>query len=438
MIEVYKFGGTCLKNQETITQVSKLIRDFIETDNENRLIVTVSASLGITEQIDSMISPFMTSENVENLLDMLKSHHLTILKSNSKNIINGINEELERLKKLIYGMIYLEKIKPEVYDLILTFGERIMVMILGTYLDELNITNEIIYPEDFIVTNGIYKSSSILLEETNELGIPIIKNKILTNKVLIIPGFYGKSKSQKITLLGRSGTDYTGAVLAHISDAVKYTIWKDVHGFMTSDPKRVKDAFTIDYLTYNEAEELSYFGATLLHDKVINVIKKKEIKLYIRHLVQLDALTTIQSSATSGKGLKSISHISDVILVAIGKDDIQSNEEIMNSILINIDKSSIRLINFYNSATSISIICELENLEVINTILSELNISSEISYTKNLSYIVLVGHISAKIRTKINDHFESSLDIHFSKNLTKILVDRPSLDETLIFLHKFI
>ncbi len=438
MIEVYKFGGTCLKNKETITQVSELIQNYIETD-DSRLVVTVSASMGITRQIDSRISPFMSAEEVNSLMDMLREHHTNLLKSSSEDIINRINEELNRLKKLIYGIIYLEEIKPEVHDLILSFGERIMVLVLQNYLEETGVSNKIIYPEEFVLTNDIFKSSSILLEETNVLGSPIIQNKLEDNKVLIIPGFYGKSKTGKINLLGKSGTDYTGAVLAYLSNAVNYTIWKDVLGFMTADPKMVENASTIENLSYDEAEELSFYGATLIHDKVINIIKKKRIKLFIRHLFQLDKVTTIHEETLTAPGIKSISHIPSVIYLSIGKDDILSNNEIQKLILERLNKTDIKLLSFYISGTSISLIFTDSYFESISNILDELGISTESRFAQHLSYIVLVGQISPVIISEITNQLSSCIeDLHISKNMIRILVKNIELQEALEYLHTLI
>lgn len=277
-MDVHKFGGVSTSDPKGIQRIFEII-----SQETKPVIFTVSASYGITKYLHELLYLSPIDLDIPKIITFLKVKHINLLNS-SKKIIPELDLEISKLERLLYGIAYTEEITPRTRDLILSFGERLITIVIKEYFQIQGLNPKVISPEKLIITNGIHYSSNILLEETSRLCQEYMKNEMEDDDILIVPGYFGVSKNNITTLLGRSGTDYTATSLGYGFKAEAVIIWKDVLGFMSADPSIVQDARTISELTYDEAAELSYFGAQILHPRCVLPSKMKRTSIFIKNL----------------------------------------------------------------------------------------------------------------------------------------------------------
>jgi len=312
MVEVFKFGGTCTASPSKLDRITEIIKT-----TEKPLVVTLSAAAGVTNQIKQLLDSKIDDDIIITQLQLLKDRHINLL-DNRFDIPSEIDTYLQRLERLLYGILYTEELTDRTFDLVMTFGERLIVPILKEYLDAAGISTTIANPEEFIITNGTHKAAMVDLGQSESLIQSQLKPKVAAVDVVLVPGFYGVSEDHVVTTLGRSGTDYTASVLAYGLQASSITIWKDVFGFMSADPTLVEHAHTIPYLSYQEAAELAYFGAKLLHPRAASPARLRHIPIYIRHIDHLESITCINSDRSHDDSIiKSVSHMTELAVLKV-------------------------------------------------------------------------------------------------------------------------
>jgi len=267
--------------------VGNIIKDL---DRNNNIIIVsaMGKSTNLLEQICEAY--FHKLGNVSTYFGQLKTAHFEVLnelfpqsypfiESDIENIFLELECALEKEPNAVDYDFY--------YDQIVPFGELLSSRILSHYLNHVNIKNHWLDSRNFIITDQNYREARVDWVNTEK----IIKNKLKTiaNKSLIVlQGFIGRASNGASTTLGREGSDYSAAIIAYCLDAKELNIWKDVNGVMNADPKKFKDAQKIDAISYNEAIELAYYGATIIHPKTIQPLKAKGIQLNVKSFLHPD------------------------------------------------------------------------------------------------------------------------------------------------------
>ena len=388
MVEVYKFGGTCAESPAKIQRITELIKMA-----DHPVVVTLSASAGITNYLTELVHTHLNEINIQEALTHLRNRHITLI-DQLFEFPEPIEDDLKRLERLLYGIYYTEDLTPRTEDLILSFGERLIAPVLQGYLQNENLRTIIADPENFLITNGQYNQAVVLLEES-EPRIKEVLNPLLdANDVIIVPGFYGVSSEKIVTLLGRSGTDYTATSLAYGLDASSITIWKDVYGFMSADPHLVPSAHTIPILSYQEAAELAYFGAKLLHPRAASPARLKHLPIYIRHIDHLDAKTCITTEfEQSGTIIKSVSHMNGLAVLKVYASIGGNTRGVLASIAEKTRDAGGNTISIATSQTSIAFLMTefdaIQCIEPIQTLGKE--IIDEVEIHSDISLICVVG-----------------------------------------------
>lgn len=388
-VRIHKFGGSCLRDQNGFQRLTEII-----STEEKPVLVTVSASYGITQYlIDALESP-VDQLNIPTIIAHLQKLHLDLFSSTGKSLPD-LDEELRRLERLLYGISYTEEITPRTHDLILSFGERLAVHVVKNYFDERKMKSIIVDPANLILTNGIYKTSTILLEETEKKCEEYRQSMQLDETILIVPGYFGASQDKIINLLGRSGTDYTATALAYGFNAKSIVIWKDVLGFMTADPNIIEDAKTLEELSYEEAAELSHFGAQILHSRSVIPAKLKKIPIFIRHLYESDVQTKIwdRESLRNEDIVKSVSYLQDLAILRIYTTLGSNVDGVFNKISEKLVEVNTNIISVATSQTCISVLIDevkinssIKNLEGLKP-----HIIDEIQCDRNIALVGIVG-----------------------------------------------
>jgi aspartate kinase/aspartokinase/homoserine dehydrogenase 1 len=289
MSYVIKLGGSAFRQPEDLQQVLHVIRNY------NNPVVVTSAFYGVTNEIETVFNHIITSNTLceEKLSSLFKWHRAFVIEnfetpSSIKAALGDLSNELEKFRyiaeSLLDAVCSTEKVEIN-GDLILKhraellcYGELFASCILNALLNHKNIPSERVLPEQMgLICEDNYNDAGILIEESQTFADYLIQSHCLT----VIPGFYAVNSDKEICLLGRSGSDYSAAAIATLIDAPGLDLYKDVDGFSSCDPNFIENTKTIAKLNYEEASELAYFGAGILHPETIKPLREKEIPIRI-------------------------------------------------------------------------------------------------------------------------------------------------------------
>jgi aspartate kinase len=389
--EVLKIGGGILQNKDCFDRVVKIVKEKREAGKE--IIIVQSALYGVTDYlIDSMQHSFDSPEKVDSIIQELKKKHFKYLdfidnKKIKEQAMFEINDKISVLEKFFYGISYLKEISPRSRDMIQSFGERLSPIVLEAFLKDNGIDAKFIDAQEAGITSeGNFEKASTNMEKTSE-NLKRLK-KELTKKVLLLPGYYGIDENGDIKTFGRGGTDYSAGFIANIYGA-KLEIWKDVSGFMSADPKLVKNAIQIDCLSYEEAEELGYLGAKILHPRTMAPLQEKQLKAEIKNLFDPTKKGTIIGQGCLTNKPKSITS-TNVTIINIATPNMVNSAGFSGKLfsILRDNNITVDLISTSETAISFSI-----NPKDTQRTLNELNIlkNCKIKAFENLSLIGVVG-----------------------------------------------
>ena len=307
--QVYKFGGTSMKNADALEQVGNLVTN---SDAEN-LIVVVSAMGGMTDAL-LQFSETQDSKLIEDIQSLYIETSDSLVKNVSSrlSLIEAFKEDIQEIREIAklkdHASLSIEE------NEILGFGEIWTSKLLHAYLSALGeIETSWLNPMDFLIIQNEDMGANVNWSKSKEAFTQAIQDK--SGKV-IMGGFIASDIEGKSTNLGRNGSDYSASILGSLSEAKSVTIWTDVDGVLTGDPRVVNKARMIEQMTYDEAIELSYFGAEVIHPKTMAPLMHKEIPLYIRNTFNPESLgTSINSQQKNTRAVKGISTIKDIALL---------------------------------------------------------------------------------------------------------------------------
>jgi len=288
---VMKFGGSSLATAERLQQVVALTATACAAGPGNKaqtVGLVVSALGGVTDQLVRLLTVAVHGESSAQERTALGSRHTELLaslagaftESTRNGLAQLIEQRLQQLDRDLDGVRLLRACPDEVQARILACGEQLSVLLVDALLRATKLSVYLIDPASLIRTRGPVLESTPQLDAINTLGAAL---RSLPVNVILMPGFIGANENGTLTLLGRNGSDYSGALLAYALDADLCEIWTDVDGVYSADPRRVPQAQLLDSLSYEEAMELSWFGAKVLHPKTIGPLALKRIDIRIRN-----------------------------------------------------------------------------------------------------------------------------------------------------------
>jgi aspartate kinase len=279
-MKVFKFGGASVKDALAIKNLAEILNNY----QSDKLLVVVSAMGKTTNALEKLSeSYFNSSTDVYLLFDEIKTYHFEILhelfNDNQHPVFDAVNNTFVEIDWILED----EPIDSYdfIYDQIVSIGELVSTQILSHYLNFVGIKNIWLDARSFIQTDNTYRDAKIDWAKTEEL----VQKKllpILQNQIGITQGFIGNTSENFTTTLGREGSDYTGAIFASTLNAASLTVWKDVPGVLNADPKLFSDCVLFDELSYQEAIEMTYYGATVIHPKTIKPLQNKQIPLFVK------------------------------------------------------------------------------------------------------------------------------------------------------------
>jgi len=285
-MRIYKFGGASVKDASGVKNVAQIIAER----GKNDLLVVVSAMGKTTNSLEKLISAaYNKSAEVSELLLSVKMTHLSIVKELFNEDEVMYFNEIENLFLELECMIENEQLLEDydfLYDQVVGFGELISTRIISGYLLKIGVRNQWVDARNFIITDSRHRDARVQWEETEK----VIQHRLepLSKKnLLITQGFIGRGSKGETTTLGREGSDYSAAIFGKLLRAESVSIWKDVEGVLNADPKKFDNTVLIPELTYNDAIELAYYGASVIHPKTIQPLKAVGIPLYVRSFLNI-------------------------------------------------------------------------------------------------------------------------------------------------------
>lgn len=298
-MKVFKFGGASIKDAAAIKNVAAIIERY----KEEKLIIVISAIGKTTNALEKIVAAyFYKKPAAKQLVDELKKQHLTIIeelftvKENKEGIAKDIDQLFHRI------IIQLNK-EPRasydfIYDQIVSTGELLSSKIIAAYLNQQAIATKWLDVRTCIQTDNTYREANVNWKLTEEK----IKEKVpplIKEQIVITQGFLGGTIEYFTTTLGREGSDFTAAIFGYVLEAQSVSVWKDVPGILSGDPKLLDNPTKIPLLSYHEAIEMTYYGAKVIHTKTIRPLQNKLIPLIVRSFKQPnDEGTTISAIDT--------------------------------------------------------------------------------------------------------------------------------------------
>ena len=367
-MKVIKLGGGSLWQSDQVQEIMDII---IQRGPGN--VVVLSGLGGVTDRLSAGIERALRGEgNIAEVIEELRGIHLPLVDALiqelaiRKQTTAALEDLLCRLERLYFGLTFTGEVTPRLKDMILTFGERLSVILMAGALKGKDMDALACMADEIgIISDGQYGNATALMAPTRmnlrKRLLPMVKG----DRIILVTGYFGVSSQGCVTTFGRGGSDYSAAVIAAATGAECLEVWKNVDGFMSADPVFVPEAGMIAGLSYEEAAELSYFGAKILHPNTVDPLKRSGIPLVIKNTFHPDRNgTLITGKSNRAKSVvKSIAHNTDVGVLKIHASGLGAKPGVLGTIATHLSEKGINIKSVITSQTCISLLLDREDME---------------------------------------------------------------------------
>lgn len=388
-MKVYKFGGASVKDAESIKNLVRVLKHEGYKDT----LIVISAMGKMTNAFEKVINAYYNnSEDLSDQITIVRNFHIELIENLFEDK-QPVLFEIELLFGQLSGFLAINKSIDYnyIYDQIVCYGELLSTKIISNYLNEVGIFNNWVDVREYIKTDAYYRNAAVNWEQTHT-NI----NKLNTLNLNITQGFLGGNSKNETTTLGREGSDYTAAIFAYCLNAESVTIWKDVNGVLNADPRYFNKTVLLEQISYSEAIEMAFYGASVIHPKTLKPLENKKIPLYVRSFYNLE-----NKGSTVSKGQHLFPETpcfilkNEQILVSISALDfsfmVEHNLSDIFKILHNC-KLKVNLIQ--NSALSFSV-CLEDKFNNFDAFLSKITLKYNVTFVANVS-LYTIRHASQK------------------------------------------
>lgn len=386
-MQVYKFGGASTKDAEGVRNVARII----EEKKDEPLLVVISATQYTTNHLERVLDAyFYKQSDLRALFDDVKTRHEKIMHDLFENPNHPIFDEIANTFVEIDWIIEED---PQdsydyLYDQIVSIGELVSSKIVHAYLQEIGLSSKWLDARDYILTDNNFRNAEVNWAET-EANIQREIPEIIKTHIVITQGFIGGTSENFTTTLGREGSDYTAAIFASCLNANAATIWKDVSGVLNADPKWFSQTELISELSYLDAIELTYYGATVIHPKTIKPLQNKEIPLLVRSFIDPSKTgTRIHKTKECLPVPSFIFKVNQALISVLPKDFSFIVENNLSHIFSLFHNHKIKINMMHNSAVNFSVSVDYHE-ESIPALLEELKERFNVSFQKDLELVTI-------------------------------------------------
>ncbi len=401
-MKVFKFGGASVNSSSAVKNVADILIQY----KDDNILTVISAMGKTTNALENLaLEYFKKTDKKEGIYDDVKEYHLTIINELFTDKTHQIYTNISDIFNTLYKKIITSPTDnfDFEYDQIVSFGEIISTKIVSNYLSYKNIKNKWIDAREIIRTDLTYREGKVdwsFTESCIQQNILPLFSKNKEN-LIISQGFIGGGRGNHTVTLGREGSDYSAAIFAFGLNANEMTIWKDVPGLLNADPKFFKDTHKLDTISYREAIELAYYGATIIHPKTIKPLQNKNIPLFVKSFMNPEnAGTIISNIENSDDIIPSFIFKQKQALVSISPKDFSFiAEDNLSEIFNIIAENQIKINLMQNSAISFSICMDADNRH-FDKLIIDLQQKFKVKYNNNLD-LITIRHYNQSIIDKI-------------------------------------
>jgi aspartate kinase len=387
-MEVFKFGGASVKDAASIRSIPHILG----LHKGKNLVVVISAMGKTTNALEKITnSYFYKKDDLDSGINTLEKYHFDIINELFPDKTSGVFSEISHIFENIRDIVTKQASTnfDYEYDRIVSNGEIISSKILSHYLNFSGIANVWFEITDIIATDNEHRGASVnwtkTLENVENKLIPVTSNF----KTIVVQGFIGKAENNNIVTLGREGSDYSASIIAYCINAESITIWKDVPGVLNADPKYFKKTIKIEKLSYLDAVELAYYGASVIHPKTIKPLENKSIPLFVRSFLNPESEGTIIHNQTAKHPVPMFIFKKEQILLSIYPTDFSFiAEENLSDIFSDFAQCKMSINLMQNTAISFSIVADYDpkKTEKLITILQK---QFKVKYNTGLELITI-------------------------------------------------
>lgn len=418
---VFKFGGASVKDANAVKNVVDIIQNY----KDESLVVIISAMDKTTNHLEKLLEKYLHERDAfPAYLKKIKDFHYGIIDELFDQDYSIVYDDIESqfLDLEFYFDFDSNKEQDEtyLYDQVVSYGEVLSTKIVSHYLLYQGFKNKWIDARNMVITDREFKNASVDWETTTALLQRKLKH-ILKNFPIITQGFIGSTIDRHTTTLGREGSDFSAAIFAHALDAKAVKIWKDVPGILNADPKKFEDTVKFDELSYQEAIEMAYYGAKVLHPKTIKPLQNKQIPLEVRSFIEKDQKGTfIEEDVAVNKRIPIIISKENQALIRLSSRDFSFMEEHnLSKIFKSMSEHGTHLNVMKTSAISFSFATD-DKKEALNGLINCLSDSFEVSYTAGLS-LITVRYYNKKTIEKLTQNKKVLLE-QVGENTIQLIV----------------
>ncbi len=435
-LTIMKFGGSCLQNKDSYLQIASIVKHHMTF---TKVLVVVSAIKGMTNKLINFYEESCSEENnCDLLIEEIYNMHIQLVddildkkRFEYDETVEFLQTNIEELKQL-GRLIKLIRPSADIYDLVVSYGEKISTFLVSKYLTSNGYKSNHIFSDKIIRTDDNFGRALPLLEETEVLVkeklYPLLKSDL--NNLVCVSGYYGSTKDNKISTLGRGGSDLSAAILAYALRNLflcKIIYWKDVKGFLNADPKVAQKTSLIRNISYKEAKELAFFGAKILHPLCLDVNEKGNIPSEVRYFNEPESeeFTTITKEIIQNNDvIKAITSIENLSMVTLESDTMVPLSGTASKLFSLLGENNINIIFISQSSSenNITFGIELEDSMKVSFLLRNSDFFGKkwfrIKINHEISLVAVIGigilytlGIAGKVFTSLGDNHINILAI---------------------------
>lgn len=397
-MRVLKFGGASIKDPQAIRNVLHVLQT-VGFDNS---LIIASAMGKTTNALEDVINAyFKKPEELKDAIQIVKNYHLEIINDLFENKNHLVFDKVNVLFGEMEFFLSINK-SPNynfVYDQIVSYGEIVATTILSYFFNDQGIETIWVDARNLIKTDTTYRDGMVDWEATEQN----ITNQLQCKKLYITQGFIGSDSNHFSVTLGREGSDYSAAIFAYCLNAASVTIWKDVPGVLNADPRYFEDTVLLNHISYREAIELAFYGASVIHPKTLQPLQRKEIPLYVKSFVNPTLSgTTVSKGAALEPAVSCFIVKKNQLLVSFASKDFSFiMEHQVSDIFRMFAEKHIKVNVIQNSAISFTV-CVEDKFCNFKELLEELSANFKIKCNENVS-LYTIRHFTDEAAQKIID-----------------------------------
>ncbi len=396
-MKVFKFGGASVKDAQAVIN----LKQIIETETGNRLLIVISAMDKTTNWLERVVEAFSANQAWKELLLKVFDFHRAQLELLVGKEQSSATESIDKIQH--YAFTFLEQDENTdfdfVYDQIVSLGEILSTKIIAAYLEREGLDIKWADARKLVHTDNTYRDAKVNWEET-ETRIKEFWSSEKAN-FIVTQGFIGGGEHNLMTTLGREGSDFSAAIFAYCLSAESVTIWKDVPGMLNADPKHFSNTSLLENISYREAIELSYYGASVIHPKTIKPLENKHIPLYVKSFKEpTEPGSSINDNTSEDSKIPSYIFKTDQVLISISSRDFSFIvEEHISDIFKRFATHRLKIQTMQNSAISFSV-SVANHPSQIKALIRELQKDYKVLYNDGLE-LLTIRHFNEQIVSEL-------------------------------------